>query len=32
MIHSDVWFSTNGMRLTTPEIDFFVLELMFKGD
>jgi hypothetical protein len=26
----DVWFSSNGTRLTTPEIDFFVLELTFK--
>jgi hypothetical protein len=28
----DVWFSTNDMRLTTPQIDFYILELMFKND
>jgi hypothetical protein len=28
----NVWFRTNDKRLTTPEIDFFVLELTFKDD
>jgi hypothetical protein len=28
----DIWLRTNGMRLTTPEIDFFVLELTYKND
>jgi hypothetical protein len=28
----DVWFSTNGPRITTPEIDFFALELTFNDD
>jgi hypothetical protein len=28
----DAWFSPNDTRLTTPEIDFFVLELTFKDD
>jgi hypothetical protein len=28
----DVWFSSNCTRLTTPEINFFVLELRFKDD
>jgi hypothetical protein len=28
----DVWFVSNGMRLTTPVIEFFVLGLTFKDD
>jgi hypothetical protein len=28
----DVWFSIDGMRETTPSIDFFVLELALKVD